>query len=97
MEAQNIQITSHARKRAAQRGISIDMIVAAINYGQLIYKQGLRYYICLEKNILGILPPSLIDHYKNTVIILSTENELITCYKNENALSKIKRKAKRVH
>ena len=97
MEAENIQITPHARKRAAQRGISMDMIKAAINYGHLIYKQGLRYYICLENDLLGILPPSLIDHYKNIVIILSDGDEVVTCYKNEKAFSKIKRKTKRLY
>jgi len=96
METNNIIFTSHAIKRAAQRGISDEMISATINYGELIYKQGLRYYICLEKNILGILPASLIDHYKNTVIIVSEDDEVITCYKNENAFAKIKRKIKKL-
>lgn len=96
INTQNIQITPHASKRAAQRGISESMITAAICYGECIYKQGLRYFICLEKNIRGIYPPASIGHYKNTVVILSFDNSIVTCYKNKDAFSHIRKKYKRL-
>ena len=97
MKTEIIQFTPHASKRAAQRGISDSMIAAAINYGEVIYRQGLRYFICLERNLFGLLPPALIGHYRNTVVILGAHNEIITCYKNRDAISNIRRKSKQLY
>ncbi len=84
----------HACKRAAQRGISKEMIKTAINLGEVFFRQGLRYFICLEKQINGIIPPSSIKKYRNIVVILNSKNEIVTCYKNKNAMSHIRRKNK---
>ena len=96
MKTPMIHLTAHASRRAAQRGISEAMISVAVCYGEVIYKQGLRYFICLEKNIRGIFSPSCIDQFKDTVIILSADDALITCYKNKNAFSHIRKKFKRL-
>ena len=96
MKTKNIHFTDHASIRAAQRGISQEMIYAAINHGEINYKQGLRYFISLERNLLGIVPNSLLDQYRNTVVIVAPDNYIITCYKNRNAYSIIKKKSKRL-
>jgi hypothetical protein len=94
MKVQTFQFLPHARKRAAQRGISIEMIKAALNQGEVVFRQGLRYFICLEKHLRGLLPPQLLEKYKNTVVILNSNNEVVTCYKSEKAVSQIRRKNK---
>jgi hypothetical protein len=36
----------------------------------------------------------LIEQYRNTVVILNSRNEIVTCYKNKNAITHIRRKNK---
>ncbi len=84
----------HARMRADQRGISIEMIKIAILKGKVLFRQGLRYFICVEKKMSKIIAPSKIDKYKNIVVIMNQKNEVVTCYKNKNAISNIRRKNK---
>jgi len=88
------QLSTHSSKRAAQRGISAEMIQAAVNYGKLYFRQGLRYFICLEKHLSGIIPASLIEQYRNTVVIINSKNQVVTCYKNKKAINYIKKKNK---
>lgn len=87
--------TDHSHLRACQRSLSQEKITAVLQYGELVYKQGLLFYILGEKNI----PPSLIkkrDLLKNTVIIVSGDsNQLITCYRSRNPFKHIKIKSKR--
>lgn len=90
----NLHFLTHASIRAAQRGISTEMIKTAVNFGEVFFRQGLRYFVCLEKNLYGIIPHSLIEQYRNTVVILNARNEVVTCYKNKNAMTHIRRKNK---
>ena len=94
MNISNFRLLPHATKRAAKRGISIEMIKTALNQGEVVFRQGLRYFICLEKNLRGLLPPQLLGKFKNTVVILNSKDEVVTCYKSENAVSQIRRKSK---
>ena len=56
MQNQTIQFLDHSTIRAAQRGITEKMIKVTVNFGKVFYRQGLRYFICLEKKlkVLGI-------------------------------------------
>lgn len=94
MQNQTIQFLDHSTLRAAQRGITEEMIKMTVNFGKVFYRQGLRYFICLEKNLKGIIHPSKIEQYRNTVVILNESNQIVTCYKNEKAISRIRRKKK---
>jgi MoxR-like ATPase len=94
MKSAEIILLSHALKRADQRGISSEAISLAIEYGELIYKQGLKFYICLKKSLRGIVPPAMIDKVGNTVVVVNQLNEMVTCYKSDNAIAHIRKKDK---
>lgn len=94
MDNQSIQFINHSIIRADQRGISNEMIKMAVNVGDIVYRQGFRYFICLEKHLNGMIPPSKIKQFRNTVVIINESNQIITCYRNEKAISRIRRKSK---
>jgi MoxR-like ATPase len=94
MENKEYDITPHAVKRAAQRGISEKMMSLALKHGDVIHRQGLQFYISNEKELKGILSSAEIDKYKNVVVVVSKCNKIITCYKNRDARKHISKKSK---
>ena len=88
-------MTNHAMVRASQRGIKRSIIEQLLQYGEIIKKQGLRYYYTTQ-NTLKFLDLELQDQLRNVVVILSADNYILTCYKNANALKSIKQKSKRL-
>lgn len=96
MKNSMISLTNHARERSAHRAINRQMIQDTIDYGQMIRKQGLRYFVMTEKCIPDQMPPQYQERVKNTVVILTPDNAVMTVYKNEDALKHIKRKPKRL-
>lgn len=88
--------TEHSYLRARQRGFNNQKIVAALQYGENIYKQGLIYFILGENNI----PDSLCKQkkqLKNTVVIVSGDsNQVITCYRSANPFKNIRTKSERL-
>lgn len=88
--------TRHSFKRAAQRGINLNKITAALQYGENIYKQGLIYFILGENNIPESLSKEK-DKLKNTVVVVAGEsNQVITCYRSSDPFKKIKIKSKQL-
>ena len=88
--------SKHSFRRACQRSLSQEKITTALHYGEVIYKQGMLFYILGEKNI-----PSVLNNKKgqlrNTVVIVSGDsNQVITCYRSSNPFKNIKRKSKRL-
>jgi hypothetical protein len=71
--------THHSIHRANQRGVNDLQISTALQYGEVIRKQGLIYYILGEYNI----PASLIKEkskLKNIIVIVAGDsNHVITC------------------
>lgn len=88
--------TEHSYLRACQRGFNQQKIVAALQHGESIYKQGLIYYILGENNI----PESLSKQKKylqNTVVIVSgRSNQVITCYRSSNPFKNIRTKSEKL-
>ena len=86
--------TKHSYLRARQRGINQEKIVATLQYGENIYKQGLIYFILGENNI----PDSLVkqkEQLKNTVVIVAGDsNQIITCYRSANPYKNVRIKSK---
>lgn len=89
--------TQHSYLRARQRGFNHQKIVAALQYGENIYKQGLIYFILGENNI----PDSLCKQkkqLKNTVVIVSGDsNQVITCYRSSNPFKNIRTKSEKLY
>lgn len=88
--------TQHSKIRSQQRCISQQMIEDTIHYGELIRKQGLRYYIMTERSACFIQQPQQKERLKNTVVILTPDNAILTVYKNARAIRNVKRKPKRL-
>lgn len=88
--------TQHSYLRARQRGFNHQKIVAALQFGENVYKQGLIYFILGEKNIPISLSKQK-EQLKNTVVIVSGEsNKIITCYRSANAFKNIRTKSEKL-
>ena len=88
--------TEHSYLRARQRGFNNKKIVAVLQYGENVYKQGLIFYILGENNIPDSLSKQK-EQLKNTVVVVSGDsNEVITCYRSPNPFKNIKMKSKRL-
>jgi len=86
----------HSLKRAAQRGIRNPWIDMVIREGKVIFKQGIRFFFITKKE-LRFFEPALQEKLKNLVVVMAgDDNTIITCYKNKDAISHIKRKSKRL-
>ena len=92
----NFRHTRHSSKRAAQRGFTADKIIAALEYGESYYKQGLEYYVLGENDI----PEGLYkqrEKLKNTVVVVDgNTGTVLTCYRSANPHKHIKRKQKQL-
>lgn len=86
--------TKHSYLRSRQRGLNQEKIVATLQYGENIYKQGLIYFILGENNI----PDSLVkekERLKNTVVIVAGDsNQIITCYRSAKPFKNVRIKSK---
>ena len=70
------------------------MILDTVYYGELVRKQGLRFFIMTEKCLNYIQEKQYGDKLKNTVVILSSENVILTVYKNSEAIRNIRKKSR---
>jgi hypothetical protein len=81
----------HSQKRAAQRGVSDEVISMVIRYGRLVQKQGLQYFFGATRNFPEGIDHRLIEKCSNLVVIVRG-SEILTCYKNARGLKKIRKK-----
>lgn len=88
-------LSNHAIIRASQRGIKKSVIDFMVRNGELIKKQGLKYFF-MTKNTLKYLDFNLQDQLRNLVVIMSSDGCVVTCYKSENGIKQIKQKSKRL-
>ena len=93
----NVEHSTHSMTRASQRGIDMDTIKLGMLYSNEFFKQGLIFYVVKT----SYLPDSLTKQQRlkleNLVIVIAGDsNQIITCYKNKNAMHLIKRKSKRL-
>lgn len=90
----SVKHTTHSKIRAQQRAVTQRMINDTIEHGELIRKQGLKFFIATERSLCFIQDHQYCDHLKNTVVILNSDNSIRTVYKNAKAIKAIKRKSK---
>ncbi len=92
----NPNYSFHSAVRMSQRGISSEAIKACIHYGEVIYKQGMKF-LFIPKKRLDQLAPKLQEKVRDLVVV-TNQNEkcVITCYRNAHALHRIKKKPKRL-
>jgi hypothetical protein len=88
---QSVTHSRHSLRRAAQRGVSDEVISLVIRYGRLVQKQGLKYYFGASRDFPAHVDHRLVEKANNQVVILRGAN-IITCYKNARGLKRIRKK-----
>ena len=63
--------TKHSRIRAQQRAVNQQMIDDTLEHGEMIRKQGLRFFVITKKTLCYIHDHQYGDHLKNMVVILN--------------------------
>jgi len=91
----NVKHSNHSKSRAKQRGLTMETIKLAMLYSIAFFKQGMLFYVVKNSD----LPKSFIgkqrNELKNIVVVVSgNSGEIITCYKDKNAMHNIKKKGK---
>ena len=90
----HIAHTSHSRTRASQRGINDKLIPYVLEFGEFFRKQGLRFYAVAMKHLPKHMDHHLREKLNNLVVVMSGDsNDIITCYKANNAVKHVQRKA----
>jgi hypothetical protein len=85
--------TKHSKYRAAQRGFSENDLLNALDFSEVIRKQGLYFYIVVNSRIPSSLPEKRKKKILNMVVVVSgDEDSIITCYKAKNNFKHIKKK-----
>ena len=86
------ELTKHASQRISQRMRNYKAIMLVMDYGKVIFKQGLTYYIATKKCFPKGFDNSLLSELNNTVVVASDDGANITCYKNAGSLKHIMKK-----
>jgi len=93
-----LEFSHHATQRASQRGVTRRIMRLMVEQGEIIRKQGLKYYY-MTHNTLRYFDLKTQDKLRNLVVLVKSKevgNIVITCYKHENAIRNIKLKQKRL-
>lgn len=91
----SISHSLHSYKRAKCRGFSTEDIMSVIENGELIFKQGLCFYIARKKFLPAFLDSKTIQRINNMVVITNNlGNALVTCYKSKDASAHLRKKSK---
>ena len=91
----SINHSLHSYKRAKCRGFSTEDIMSVIEFGELIFKQGLCFYIALKRHLPEFVDSKTIDRINNMVVVTNNlGNALVTCYKSKNASTHLRKKSK---
>ncbi|RZS97152.1 DUF4258 domain-containing protein [Cecembia calidifontis] len=96
MTISQIQFTKHARCRASQRGISIISVATVIQYGKVIHKQGLKFIFIPKTQMEKFSPDEQKALQKLLVITDKQYKEVVTCYRSDKGLKRIRKKSKRL-
>lgn len=90
-----IQLSSHCTSRISQRGISDEAIRLVISHGDIIHKQGLKFHFLTKSRCNRLDLP--VDLVRDLMVITNLDRtEVVTCYKNPNAIHEVKKKSKRL-
>jgi len=91
------RISRHAKERAAQRNISQEDMDFVLRYGQEIHRSGAVFIFLGHKDIpTNLVRKRRVEKLVGTTLLISSDcDQIITAYRNRNALRDIKRKAKR--
>ncbi len=85
----------HSYRRAKCRGFRTEDIMSVIEYGQVVFKQGLCFYIVRKRFLPESLDSKIIERINNMVVVTNYLGDtLITCYKSKNTSIHLRKKSK---
>lgn len=92
MKIGKYRISKHAARRMAQRNLSVSDVALVLTFGRKERRTGVKFFFLGERD----LPPGQERELKRLVgtIIVATDECILTVYRNEKALARIKRKLK---
>jgi hypothetical protein len=91
-----MKTTTHAQNRCQQRAISAWDVDQVLNFGNAIYKQGMRFMFIPKKDIRTFYHPDRQSSLEDLIILVAGDGAIITAYRNNDAVKKVKRKSKRL-
>ena len=90
-----MNISKHAEIRSQQRGICEEQLEIVLDYGTRIYNGGALFCFMSAKDVPGHLSGNVKEHVQGITLIINPGTEdIVTVYKNKQALKAIKRKMK---
>jgi Domain of unknown function (DUF4258) len=93
MQVGNLHISKHAEQRMAQRHVSTQDIVNVVQLGRSEYRAGAAFFFLGRRDVPDQRMRELEKLVGTTAMI--AENEILRVYRNQRAISMIKRKLKR--
>ncbi len=90
-----LPFTRHARRRGARRNLAPDAVDYVVAYGRMIQRTGVTFYFLGWRDI----PPhdrraSWASRLEGTIVLMASDGEIITVYRNRSGLHTIRRKLK---
>jgi hypothetical protein len=89
-----LEMTDHARRRLAQRGLRADHVAYVLDHGTVECRTGVTFVVLRRRDIPPEERGGDAAHLEGTVILLSNDGEAITAYRNRTAFADIRRKTK---
>lgn len=93
-DEQPYEFTLHARLRMAQWNLRESEVLYAIRYGQKFHRHGIIFHFVREKDVPQNNHKLMARLQGTTVLTSATTRTVITVYRNQKAMSKIKRKVR---
>ncbi len=93
MTITRVQISRHAARRLAQRGISLEDVNLVLRLGRRLHRTGVTFYFFGRRQIPRGLEREL-ERLVGTTLIVA-DGCVITAYRNKRAIAEIKKKPKR--
>jgi hypothetical protein len=94
---QQPKLSQHSKIRLQQRGIHQEEVQTVLHFGKVIHKQGLKFHY-LPK---AVIRTKGLDHDArlSSLIVITDRSgrEVITCYKSDRGVHRIKKKSKRLY
>ena len=94
METDRYAMSRHFLIRQGQRGIGKEMVALALRYGRRFYEGNEQVYFLGRKQMPHFLDPRLMDRANGTVVVVGSDNTLVTAYRNPLYVRALKRRTR---
>ena len=85
----------HAERRTARRNIPPEALECVLTYGRRFQRTGVTFYFLGRRDVPAPdRQVSWVTQLEGTVVIMSSEGEILTVYRHRKALPMIRRKMK---